>query len=300
MNPKIYLLTLASLIAFILVILGLNTLKKKEDLEESSSSQHRRTWSASPTPSRPSRERKTSDRWTLPFHVSQRLSEEQRVLLKSNPEEALTTAWTSVTQEQWAQQQHLLVAWAGRDPEAAMQWVSQHVQTGQSGAANLFAALAAGQLIHSGPEAMQRFISRYDNAEQLTPKQQGKLEEYTYGLLGKADTIEAAMASIQTSKNGVLAGAIVGGIDGSNQKMAAIDYMEAKGVKIELNYWNLQQAARENPRIWADWAVKRDSELLPELIQSWSRQDQGAAKTWLKSSLPADDPRLQSVLELID
>ena len=80
---------------------------------------------------------------------------------------------------------------------------------------------------------------------------------------------------------------------------AAIDYLEAKGVKPELNYWSLQAAADEAPKTWVDWAFRRDSDILTELVQNWARDDLQAAKAWVESEMLKSDLRRADILSLI-
>ncbi|MCP5535308.1 MAG: hypothetical protein H7A51_03625 [Akkermansiaceae bacterium] len=241
------------------------------------------------------------DAWRLPFKLKPRLDTEQRAQLEHDPAAALealmSTAEDPGFYSRWERQRHLLVAWAGRDPEAAIRWVNAREYP--VGRAELLGAVAAGHMIHGGPEALQSFLAQYNEDPALLPKYQGNLDQFALRLMARADTISDCLEMLKESRNVVLAGALVEGIDTSDRKMATIDYFEAKGIRVEPNYWSLQTVATEDPRLWVDWAARRQSDLLPELIQSWNRQDPAAAKKWIEQTIPRNDPRRREIENLI-
>lgn len=239
--------------------------------------------------------RDAANQWNLPFKDQARLTDEQQIALNDNPKKALAQAIANKENPL-----HLIVEWAGQDPDAAMRWVDLNADSLSYGMADLLGAVAAGHLIHGGPDAMMKFIQQHNQDSRLLPKAQGVLDRYAFRLLGRSDTIGIGLKMLQESKDGILAGYLIGGIDGSNKKMAAIDYMEAKNLKPTLNYWALQDSASKDPQLWADWALRRNSDLLPELIQSWARDDGKAARVWMESELMKDDPRLDEIRSLIN
>lgn len=212
----------------------------------------------------------------------------QQSQLSQDPELAIS---------QWPEDRYdLIVAWAGIDPDAAMAWVDRHMG---EGAVDLLSAMAAGHLLHGGPEAMEAFIEQHNHDPRLWLKHQGTLQTRAWACMAKSDTIAEALEMVKESKNASWAGSLVTGVDGTQRKMALIDYMEAKQIKVEIDYWSLQRDAEKEPRMWADWAANRNSELLTEVVQSWARQDREAALQWTRRSLVDGDARKKEILDLI-
>ena len=96
--------------------------------------------------------------------------------------------------------------------------------------------------------------------------------------LGRDDTID--------TRNSELAGWMVLGIPGAQNQIAAIDSIEAKGIPVAVDHWSFQTSIGEDPRYWADWAAQRESDMLPKIIQTWTRDHPTAAKTWIGQHLP--------------
>ena len=74
------------------------------------------------------------------------------------------------------------------------------------------------------------------------------------------------MDLLRENKDTSLAGSMILGIDGAHYKTNAIDYLEAKGIPVEMNYWSHQDAIEQDPHFWADWARQRDSDLLEDIV----------------------------------
>lgn len=224
-----------------------------------------------------------------PLHQP-RLNEADMRLVKSDPAKAIAAAPDHLD---------LLVAWASLDPEAAMAWVKRN--GGGSGIAysHLLGAVAAGILIKDGVDAMNRFVAEHQDDEAIPPKNQGQLLQYVFFTLGRADTIDAALGILRATPQPDLAGMMVLGTEGARQQIRAIDYLEAKGVKVAVEYWAFQESITADPRYWADWAEQRDSGLLAEIIQSWARGKPDEARAWIDQRIPAGDARREEIERLL-
>ena len=101
-------------------------------------------------------------------------------------------------------------------------------------------------------------------------------------------------------KDGALAGMMITGIDGAQYQTSAIDYMEAKGIPVDFDYWTMQEQIGQDPRFWADWARQRDSGLLIEIVDGWARGQLAEAKAWVDARIPKDDKRRADIDELLE
>ncbi len=118
--------------------------------------------------------------------------------------------------------------------------------------------------------------------------------------LGRDDTIDTALGILLDTRNSELAGWMVLGIPGAQNQIAAIDYLEAKGIPVAVDHWSFQTSIGEDPRYWADWAAQRESDMLPKIIQAWARDHPAEAKTWIGQHLTPGTPRYAKVMELIE
>lgn len=201
--------------------------------------------------------------------------------------------------EAWSREDdNLLVAWAAQDPEAALNWVNTDGDR-QVNRAQTLGAVAAGILLKDGREAMQRFLDAHQQDPELRPKDQGDLEKHLFFHLGREDTFNTAMEILAESKNPRLAGSLVSGIDGAQFQTSAIDYMEAKGIQVQIDYWSHQDAIGKDPRYWADWAWKRDSGMLPDIVNGWARDNLEEARAWVEDRIPKDDKNRAAIDELL-
>lgn len=250
--------------------------------------------------------RGSATRHKNPFQVP-RLSDEERTILAANPAAALA-----------ARPDHLdlLVSWAAMDPAAALAWAdaqkdSRHLRS------NLLGAIAAGILIKDGAGAMNDFIAEHIADPGLLPKYQNRTEllSHTMFHLGRDDSADAAMAILTELRDRAAAGGeaadgappvgklasslVLGTKGGADDQARAIDYLEAKGIGVELDYWSFQAAFDADPRYWADWAWKRDSDLLTDIVQAWHREHPAEASAWIADRLPPADPRRGEIDERI-
>lgn len=199
-----------------------------------------------------------------------------------------------------------LVRWAVHDAAAAMEWLMTTGDSGGDTYARLLGAIATGILIGEGNGAMMQFIERHQNDDRIPFKHRGELDQYLFRHLGYADTIDSALEAVADragDDGAILAGALVLGLDGTHatqRQMRAIDYLEAKGVAVEIDYWSFQHAIAEDPRYWADWAEQRDSALMEEIVQAWNRDDPEEAQTWIDQRFGRSDPRRTRLEELLD
>lgn len=183
---------------------------------------------------------------------------------------------------------NLLTAWAALDPQAALRWVIDH----DAKSAHTLGAIAAGILIRDGADAMRRFIAEHDEDSAISPKNQGRLMEYAFFTLGRADSIQPALRLLQESDDAATqAGMMVLGVRGAENQIRAIDFLKTKGVEVGVDYWGFQATIDEDPRYWADWAVRRDSEMVTDILQAWHRQNPAEALIWLNDRIPPSDPR---------
>jgi hypothetical protein len=218
-----------------------------------------------------------------PFQVP-RLTAAEESLLKADPTKAVGANPDDLD---------FLVAWAALDPSAALAWVDQQVDHRQS-RENLLGAIAAGILIKEGQDAMDRFLADHEQDPGLLPKYQSKgaLLRHAMLQLGRNDSSHSALEILRSSSDAALAGFLVLGTPGDSANMTrAIDYLEAKGILVEVDYWSFQSAIDADPRYWADWALERDSELLTDIAQAWSRKHAEEMQIWLDDRIPTSDPR---------
>lgn len=218
-----------------------------------------------------------------PFQVP-RLTAAEESLVKADPTKAVGANLDDLD---------FLVAWAALHPIAALAWVDQQANHRQS-RANLLGAIAAGILIKDGRDAMDGFLTDHKQDPGLPPKYQSKDELLRHAMfqLGRDDTIDIALDILRSSGDAALAGFLVLGTPGDSANMTrAIDYLEAKEIPVEVDYWSFQSAIGADPRYWADWALERDSKLLTDIMQAWSRKHPEETQTWLDDRIPAGDPR---------
>jgi hypothetical protein len=224
---------------------------------------------------------------TLPLHQP-RLGDLDRKRFEADPLAAISENPNNLD---------LIVAWAAIDPEAAMKWCDSADH--QMSRVHLLGAIATGIIIHDGPEAMKRFIDAHQQDPQLLPKHQGDLLAYTFFNLGREDTIDTALNLLRDAGDQRLAGMMVLGVPGTRNEIRAIDYLEANGIPVKVDYWAFQAAIGEDPRYWADWTQQRDSDLLPEIIQGWARDHPGDARTWIEQRVPVNDPKREEIEGLL-
>lgn len=152
---------------------------------------------------------------------------------------------------------------------------------------------------------MMQFIKLHHDDTRIPYKQREKLDQYAFRHLGYADTIGSALQIVTQSERNdgaILAGSLVLGLGSTNatqRQMQALDYLEAKGIAVEIDYWSFQHAIAEDPRYWADWAETRDSALLAEIVQAWNREHPEQAKTWIAQRFGKLDPRRTRLEELL-
>ena len=223
-----------------------------------------------------------------PIHLP-RLDEAGRRALESDPGADLL-GYCGKDGEDWTlAAEDLLVAWAARDPEAAMQWI--RTAKPPVTRAQLLGAVAAGILIRDGREAMEAFVAKHQDDPDLRPKDRGELMGYVFYHLGRDDTLGAAMEMLRESNDASLAGSMVLGIPGARDQIAAIDYLEAKGIPVDVSYHAFQASISKDPRYWADWASNRQNDMLSEIIQAWARDHTAEAKTWIGQRFSPNDPQ---------
>lgn len=226
-----------------------------------------------------------------------RLDEAGKHRLQQDPGGVLTEHATGDGGKWSKADDDLLVAWAAQDPAAALKWVDGGERAVVR--AQLLGAVAAGILLHDGKDAMLRFLAEHQQDPQLRPKDQGELEKYLFYHLGREDTFDAAMEILRENNDDSLAGMMITGIDGPQNQVSAIDYMEAKGIPVTFDYWALQNDIDKDPRFWADWALQRDSNLLTEIVDGWSRDQADEAKAWVEDRVPKNDKRRADIDELL-
>ena len=192
-----------------------------------------------------------------------------------------------------------LTAWAALDPDAALAWINSHAGFVMC-REHLLGAVAAGILIRDGAEAMNRFLAMHQEDPEVLPKNQGELLKYAMFMLGRADSIDAALSLLQGDDADSLAGMMVLGMNGSHDMTRAVDYLEAMGIPVGVDYWAFQSKISEDPRYWADWAQQRDSNLLVEIVHGWSRDEPADARAWCNERLPVTDSRRQEIEELLN
>jgi hypothetical protein len=251
-----------------------------------------------------------------PFRAP-RLTADQRQLLTADPRAALERLASDPVGAGPAMLLDFLAAWAASDSEAAMAWLDGPREEGELpyGRVDLLGAVAAGILLKDGPVAMGEFAACHENDPRMPPKYHDRLSILGRGMsvLGREDSFEAALALLAAVGDGKmtewanpdaspgLAFQMVAGVKGGPDEQArAIDFLEAKGISVTTDYWAFQSLVGEDHRYWADWAWKRESAMLPEIIQSWNRDQSGEAREWLNDRLPPDDPRRKDIEELLD
>lgn len=194
----------------------------------------------------------------------------------------------------------LLVVWAIRDPDAVLAWVGRHPEIDALGpmASVLAGMLAAGR----GADEVAAFLDTQESNPRLAPKWQGEsLLPEAIRLMAREDSAGAAVDLILEKRDPVLAGSFAAAIDDEKRRLAAMNYLSGKGVKMEFHYTNLAEMMGKDGPGLADWASRNQPELLNEMVSSWCfhvDKSGGSAKRWLESSVLPPERRAVLAAEI--
>lgn len=230
----------------------------------------------------------------LPFRLKPRLTPEQADILaggrvgdylRSHPQE-----------------DDLLTAWAAQDPAAASAWLEAVGEIGIDGTGYYFshlAALAAGVLAHGGVAEMQELLKKHAQDPLLPPKyQDGGFATNPWYKLAREDTAPEALAYLQAHpEEAELAGAFVSGIEDTDRMLAALDYLQAKGVDGDPSYWQFRSRVEKDGALLADWAAGAHPDLLEGVLIAWEASRPEETRQWLEAN--AKRTELAPVLEKI-
>lgn len=178
----------------------------------------------------------------------------------------------------------VLVGWASRDPDAAIQWLKSVGDTGDY-YSNL-AAIGAGLLVYGGMEEMQAFLKEHEQDPLLPPKyQNGGFNDQAWYLLAREDTAQEAIAYLKDHPEETsLAGAFISGISAPRQMLAAMDYFQVKGIESDINHWVLRDRMEEDIALFADWAATSRPDMLDDILLGWHNDNPQQLQQWIATN----------------
>jgi RNA polymerase sigma factor (sigma-70 family) len=235
----------------------------------------------------------TAKEWKLPFRLKPRLTAEQLAILGQDPAGHLNEN---------PEDTDVLVGWASRDPDAAIQWLKSvgEITVNDIGYyTSHLAAIGTGMFARGGMEEMLAYLEQHGvDTLRLGTKRAGNFKTDVWFSLAREDTAQEAIAYLKDHPEETdLAGAFISGITDTEQMLAAMNYFQVKGIESDVNYWMLRHRMKEDPGLFADWAATSRPDMLNDILLGWHSDNPQQLQQWIATN--AGRPELAEPIQEI-